>query len=241
MPRLPSLPTLPRISLPSRRPTPLRSGRSNLEARRARRESDVDALLGMLEGDDAGLRAEAAAALGRLGPPSAALDALLRRAEEDPRPSVRREAVGALGALGQPDEEVRAVLRGALGDMHTPAAMYAAQALGRLRDQGSIGPLAEASRARDPALRLYAVEALAAMRRRAAYDALVIAAEDRDRRVAIAAIGGLAQVATPADDEVLAGVQERIGWARRWRAERLRRQIGERGGRAAGERRADGR
>lgn len=225
---MPRVPSLPRPSLSRRRPAPRRRVRANLDARRARRDKDVGALLEMLDGEDGTLRAEAAAAFGRIGTPAAALDALLARASTDPLGAVRREATGALGAVRDPDREILAALQAGLQDHHAPVAMYAAQALGRLRHRESIPLLTEAARSRDHALRLYAVEALAAMRDRAAYDALVVAAEDGDRRVGAAAIGGLAHIVTPADDEVLAGVQERMRWARRWRAERLRKQLNER-------------
>jgi HEAT repeat protein len=227
MPRVPPL-RVPSLRLP-RALHPrwlLRRGRVNVEVTRARRDGDVDALLAMLADADAGRRAEATAALARLGPPAAALDALLDLARDDAAGPVRREAVHALGGVQDRDPEVLSALQDALEDHHEPVVMFAAQALGRMRHEPSIPRLARTARSADAVVRLYAVEALARMRSRAAYDALVLAAEDVDRRVAVAALDGLGPVVVPADDEVLAGIQERLRWARRWRAERLRKDLG---------------
>lgn len=140
----------------------------------------------------------------------------------DPLGAVRREAIHALGEARNPDERTIRALQHGLQDTYAPVAMYAAQALGRLKHAQSAPLIAPLVQHPDRAMRHYAVEALAEIGHRSAYDALVVAAEDKDRRISVTAIEGLRKIVRPEDDEVLAALQSRTRWTRRWRVERVR-------------------
>src|SRR5438093_5349345 len=99
-----------------------------VDAQQAPAEAAIDALVGVLKDVDAGVRRQAAAALGEIGNARAVpglMDAL-----KDTDPDVRQRAISALGEIG----DARAVsgIAGALKDASPSIRARAASALGEL-------------------------------------------------------------------------------------------------------------
>ena len=93
----------------------------------------VDPLVAVAGGDrDLNMRAQAAAALGKLGGPKA--ERALGRALSDEAWQVRAQAAKALGHLGRP--EVAPLLADAMPDMHWWVRLNCAEALARLGSEG---------------------------------------------------------------------------------------------------------
>jgi HEAT repeat protein len=101
------------------------SARENVTAKQSPVEAAIDGLIGALEDSDAGVRRQAAAALGHVRAPRA-LPALVA-ALKDEEPRVRQRAALALGEIG--DSRAVQALTEALKDPDPAVRRYAAQAL----------------------------------------------------------------------------------------------------------------
>jgi cellulose synthase operon protein C len=194
-----------------------------------------DALLQALSDPDAGVRAEAAEAVGRvrledavprlldwLGDPDAdvrtgAAVALGRigaaravpplvRLLGDARSDVRRAAVGALAAIGAP--EVVVPLLGRLDDADTDVRVEAAEALGRIGDPQAVVPLVGRLRDDAPEVRRAVYAALGRIGSPRAVAALQPGLRDPTPEVRLAAIGALGRIGQPDTAESLAPLAE---------------------------------
>jgi HEAT repeat protein len=117
-------------------------------AQQAPAEAAIDALVAALKDADAGVKRQAAAALGEIGNTRAVpglIDAL-----KDSDADVRQRAISALGEIG----DVRAVagIAGALKDPSISIRSHAAMALGELQDAAAVDPLIAAIRRAHPLL-----------------------------------------------------------------------------------------
>jgi cyclophilin family peptidyl-prolyl cis-trans isomerase/HEAT repeat protein len=142
--------------------------RAALAAGRVRDPRAADLLLQALDDTDAGVRAEAAFALGQLGDSSAHLIGALAARSLAPTEDavVRAEAVAALGKLRSIESRItlEAILGSAATEEEAPPAAVVAEALLAIwkfrRVEGMTDPIAQLSRSRDLELRWRAVYAL---------------------------------------------------------------------------------
>ncbi len=131
----------------------------------------LEGLLTALRADEAGARAAAAKALGRLGPKAAEAVEGLRCVLGDDDPLVRAMAASALGKIGPAAAAAAADLAGLLEDPAPPVRFWACDALGRL------GPAAHVAL---PALRTTCAEDEHEAVRRGALLAIRLLAIDDD-------------------------------------------------------------
>ena len=115
------------------------SSSAGVPARQGPAEATIDALVGALKDVDAGVRRQAAAALGEIGNTRAVpglIDAL-----KDADPDVRQRAISALGEIG--DARAVAAMAGLLKDSSPSIRTRAATALGELQDAAAVDPLVD--------------------------------------------------------------------------------------------------
>ena len=179
-------------------------------------------LLALLAGEDAGLRASAARAIGLIGD-AAALPALLARLN-DSDALAGDAAATAIGQLG--DRSAIPVLLETLAATAPTVSGRAAAALGMLKAPEAVPALANLLMAGDPGVARRAAEALAAIGTTDALSALVAPLADASMTSARhAALSGLEQAGPQAiptlsaalDDEraaVRANAAEMLGWLR---------------------------
>jgi HEAT repeat protein len=185
----------------------------------------IDPLLALLEHDpDAGVRADAALALGRYVlraefdglPPGDAerVDRSLRRAVEDEAEpvEVRARALESLGARSQP--WVRALIRGAFESADRRLMLSAVHAMGRSCDPEWLPAVFDELQSDDAEMRFEAAGAAGAIADEAALPHLLPLLHDEDTEVQEAAIAALGEIggkqAADALQELLASGDERV-------------------------------
>lgn len=174
----------------------------------------IDPLAGLLEGDgDAGVRAEAALALGRfvlqaeLGRLPAAhaerVERALRRSVDDASEvsEVRGRALESLGALGRP--WVSDLIRQAFASLERRLRLSALQAMGRSCDAAWLPTLLPELESDDAEARFEAAGALGAIANEAATPHLLPLLHDDDAEAQEAAIAALGQIGTKEAKEAL--------------------------------------
>jgi HEAT repeat protein len=110
-----------------------------------RRQEALDLLIDVLRDRGCQDRADAAEALGAIGPDACRAVPFLVAAVRDGGDGYRREAIEALGAMGRPTSEVRSALRSALRHQDVYTRLSAARALCRLdhQDREAFGVLVQ--------------------------------------------------------------------------------------------------
>ncbi len=182
----------------------------------------IDSLLGLLESDpDAGVRSEAALALGRfvlqaefetLRPADAdRVDRALLRAVNDPGEvlEVRRRALEALGARSQP--WARDLIQQAFDGSNHLLRLSAVHAMGRSCDASWLPALFDQLESEEPELRYEAAGACGSIADEAATPYLLPLLDDDDSEVQEAAIGALGQIGGAQAKEALRGLLARGG------------------------------
>jgi HEAT repeat protein len=173
-----------------------------------------------LADDSAAVRTQAALALGRIGPPAAAvapgLIGLLKDADE----TVRCQAAEALGQVGGDAGATVAALVELLQDASAPVKAAAARALGALKKAAApaVPALVPLLQDREESVRAAAAEAIARVGPldEAATETLVEGLSDRDNVVraqtaeALGTIGAAAEEAAPALVEAMADGNDRV-------------------------------
>ncbi len=108
----------------------------------------VPALIGVVQQRQAaaGLREEAAGALGRIGIPAKDIVVVLSAALQDEKPEMRRRAAAALLWIGPPAREAVPALIAALKDDRPEVVSAACLVLGQVGDAGTVPPLLAAFR-----------------------------------------------------------------------------------------------
>jgi len=140
------------------------------------REWSNGVLAGALGHADAGVRARAALATGRLQD-SLSVPALSKLVS-DRDPAVRREAVFALGQVGH--RSARAVLEGVLADRDAELVALAVEALGKLGEPAVTARLTPFLRKGTPVQRMRACESLWRLADSSGAEALIATLADRD-------------------------------------------------------------
>ncbi len=156
---------------------------------------------------DAGVRAMAIAALGRLSRTDEASETpdlipTLLRALNDPHPLVRRAAAGALG--GMRDPRVEKALEKATRDRDAAVRAAAVDALGEQRAGAALAPLLERMHDQDPFVRRQAARALGRLRAPKATTSLMERAiREKDPEVKRAIAWALGEIGDPQAMETL--------------------------------------
>ena len=122
-------------------------GHAGVTAQKSPTEAAVDGLIAALSDSDAGVRRQAAYALGELRSGRAVEG--LTRALKDEAVEVRASAISALGEIRDP--RAAAAIAGALKDADPGVRARAASALSELRDKASVDALIGATRYSVPA------------------------------------------------------------------------------------------
>ena len=153
-------------------------------------EGAVDGLVAALKDADAGVRRQAAAALGELGSARAVpglIDAL-----KDSDPGVRQRAIASLAEIGDP--RAAAGLAAALKDASADIRARAASALGELQDAAAVEPLIAAARDTNVDVRRRSAIALGEIADQRALDVLTALMKDADAGVRRAAVRAIAEI-----------------------------------------------
>ena len=180
----------------------------------------IDQLIGLLQRDpDAGVRAEAALALGRFvlqaefealpTPDSERVETALRRAVDNrAEPAeVRGRALEAIGARSRP--WVRALIQEAFDGSDRVLRLSAVHAMGRSCDPAWLPALIAELRSDEPAMRFEAAVACGSIADEAATPYLAPLLDDQDAEVQEAAISALGQIGGGEARAVLQGLLER--------------------------------
>jgi HEAT repeat protein len=173
-----------------------------------------------LADDSAAVRTQAALALGRIGPPAAAVAPGLIDLLEDADETVRCQAAEALGQVGGDERATVAALVQLLQDASAPVKESAARALGALRKAAApaVAALVPLLQDREESVRTAAAEAIAQVGplNEAATDTLVEGLDSPDNVVraqtaeALGTIGAAAEEAAPALVEAMADGNDRV-------------------------------
>ncbi len=164
------------------------SSSRSARAQKSPKEAAVDGLIAALKDTDAGVRRQAAGALGEVGN-ARAVPALIG-AINDEQVEVRLRVISALAEFS--DAQAAPALRQALKDSEPRVRARAAAALGELGDRSSVGALAALVRDANVEVRRRAILALAEIGDDSAIAALTAALKDDDAGVRRAAVGALA-------------------------------------------------
>jgi HEAT repeat protein len=164
---------------------------------------DVSALLKLLRHRDAPVRAQAARALGKVGPEARKAVEALGEAVQDRNPAVRQAALEGLAGIGPDAAAVVEDVAGALQDPRKEVRRAAVEALGGIGPEAKTAAKALAAALADPDLRPDAVVALgrigpAAAQAREVVTGLVALLEERDEALRDKAVAALAKVGKPA-------------------------------------------
>ncbi len=159
-------------------------------AQPAPKDAAVDGLIGALKDSDAGVRRQAAHALGELGN-ARAVPALID-ALKDADVEVRQKAMHALGELG--DARAAAAIASALKDTDPRVRSHAAGALAEIGDKGAVDALIAAVKDSNVEVRRRAVHALGEIGDERALPALTAALKDEDAGVRRQAIQAIAEI-----------------------------------------------
>ena len=162
----------------------------------------VEPLIGLLDHEQAYVRARAAHCLGQIADTSA-LEALTKAALEDESPMVRGYAISAIASL-KTRKAVEPLLKvlGSEDEWKTNKAK-AAEGLGKLRDERGVDPLLRCLRSGVIEVMEAAATALGEIRDYRAFDELLKLAGSTDPSVRIAAITALGEFGDPAAEDVL--------------------------------------
>lgn len=132
------------------------SSSAGVTTRQSPAEAAIEGLVGLLKDTDAGVRRQAAAALGEIGNPRAVPS--LIEALKDADPDMRQRAISALGEIG--DARAVGAIAGLLKDSSPSIRTHAAMALGELQDRAAVDPLIAAIRDANADVRRHVVMAL---------------------------------------------------------------------------------
>jgi HEAT repeat protein len=161
-----------------------------------RNTGQLPELVKNLKDEDGKVRAEAAQALGNMGPGAKIAVSALIKALKDSDDLTRRLAAEALEKIGPPDKTDVALLIGSLKDSGEPVRLYAASALGKLGPDARPAEeaLREALKDREVSVRAQAARSLGKLgpdAKEKGWPALLEALKDEDRTVRGAAAEGL--------------------------------------------------
>jgi len=166
----------------------------DIAAAEDRRDWAGGALASALKHADAGVRARAVLAVGRLQD-TLSIPALLPLLS-DKAPNVRREAAFALGQIGH--KSAREALEKALGDNDTFVKENAAEALGKLGDKAATAKLLPILRTGTPTCRQRVCESLWRLADTSAVDALIASLGEKDRATRWRVVYALEKLPLPA-------------------------------------------
>jgi HEAT repeat protein len=189
-------------------------------ARRDPVELAVETLESALADDSTAVRTQAALALGRIGPPAAAVATGLINLLKDADETVRCQSAEALGQVGGEEDATVAALVELLQDASAPVKAAAARALGALKAAAApaVSALVPLLQDREESVRTAAAEAIAQVGPldEAATDTLVegLASPDNVVRAqtaeALGTIGAAAEEAAPALVEAMTNGNDRV-------------------------------
>jgi HEAT repeat protein len=175
-----------------------RAAAEGLVKSRLKKPEAAQALAKVLQDPDREVRLHATSALAALPPEARALPHLLKAFGDDDEAVVRRAAEGLARLMDRPAPEDLAVLGEALGSKRLRLRLYAAATLADLGPAAkpALGPLTQAVKDPDPAVRALAITALRGLEAEAfpAVAALTAALEDDNARVRVEAAATLARM-----------------------------------------------